>query len=727
MSQTPESTTASVPETNVPAAKPADVTGTVSPAAPEAAAAAETPATVAPEAVASVPVQEAAAQETVSETVEAPVETAAEPVVEEQASDESAAVSDEDSDLFRQMLEESLRQQPVASSGEIIKGIVVGVDREVVMIDVGGKNEGRVSASEFEQLGEELPAVGDEIEIMVQHSADRGGSTYSVIAARRNSLWEGIEASLNEQSILHGKVTKEVKGGLRVQLGGIEAFMPRSECDTSLSRQVGELVGQEVEVVVITAERRPENVVVSRKRPLEKVELAKRAEFFAAAKIGDKVSGEVKRLTDFGAFVDLGGVDALLHISDIAWRRLKHPSEALQAGQKITAEIIKLNETSGKVSLSMRSLQSDPWENVEHNYQGGMRITGTVRRLLDFGAMVELEPGVEGMIHRSEMSWTRRDINPTQVLAEGDVVDVAVIEVDTAKRRIALSLKEVSENPWQAWLSGHPAGAHVSGPVRSITEFGMFVRLSEELDGLVHIGDLSWTESGDKVIAEYKKGQEVECVVLGVDIDRQRISLGIKQLESDPFQVFMDGSSRGRKVEGKVISVGKGAANIEVMEGVVARLALREVPRDHDELKVGEQIEAKIIELDRKRRRIDLSISQLLRDEEKDAVRNYSKSVGGGSTMSALALQLQAKLLSKQEKAPAKATAKTTAKKPAAKAATKPAPEVKPKEKAKAEDKPAADPVAKVAAKPAAKATAKAEADSSADTKVDTGKKGSKA
>jgi len=707
MSHTPESTTASVPEANTPAAKPADVAETVSPAAPEAAAAAETPAATAPEAAASAPVQE-------------PVEAAAaeEPAA---ASEEPAAASDDDSDLFRQMLEESLRQQPVASSGEIIKGFVVGVDREVVMIDVGGKNEGRVSASEFEQLGEELPAVGDEIEIMVQHSADRGGSTYSVIAARRNSLWEGIEASFNEQSILQGKVTKEVKGGLRVQLGGIEAFMPRSECDTSLSRQVAELVGQDVEVVVITAERRPENVVVSRKRPLEKVELAKRAEFFAASKLGDKVSGEVKRLTDFGAFVDLGGVDALLHISDIAWRRLKHPSEALQVGQKITAEIIKLNETSGKVSLSMRSLQSDPWENAEHNYQGGMRITGTVRRLLDFGAMVELEPGVEGMIHRSEMSWTRRDINPSQVLAEGDVVDVAVIEVDPAKRRIALSLKEVSENPWQAWLSGHPAGSHVSGPVRSITEFGMFVRLSEELDGLVHIGDLSWTETGDKMIAEYSKGQEVECVVLGVDIDRQRISLGIKQLESDPFQVFMDGSSRGRKVEGKVISVAKGAANVEVMEGVVARLALREVPREHDELKVGDQIEAKIIELDRKRRRIDLSISQLLRDEEKDAVRNYSKSVSGGNTMSALALQLQAKLLSKQEKAPAKAAAKPSAKaaaKPAAKAAAKPAAKVT------AADKPAAD---EPAAKAAPKGAAKADADSSAEAGVDSGKKGGKA
>jgi len=653
MSNTPEPTTAPVPETDVPAITPAVEQETVS---PEAAA----------------PKASDKAKKAKSKKAKPAKSAKTEKPAKADKAAEADTADSADEDLFRKMLEESLRQQPVASSGEIIRGAVVGVDREAVMIDVGGKNEGRVSASEFEQLGEPLPSVGDEIEIMVQHSGERGGTTYSVIAARRNALWENIETSLNEQSILQGKVTKEVKGGLRVQLGGIEAFMPRSESDSSLSQPVGALVGQDVEVVVITAERRPENVVVSRKRPQEKVLLQKKAEFFASAKAGDKVSGEVKRLTDFGAFVDIGGVDALLHISDIAWRRLKHPSEALQAGQTITAEILKLNETTGKVSLSMRALQADPWEEVEQKYQTGMRITGTVRRLLDFGAMVELEPGVEGMIHRSEMSWTRRDANPSQVLSEGDVVDVAVLEVDGAKRRIGLSLKEVSENPWQAWLAGHPAGSHVSGKVRSITEFGIFIGLTDDLDGLVHIGDLSWKEQGDKVIANYAKGQEVECAVLGVDIDRQRISLGIKQLESDPYEVFMDGASRGRKVEGKVLSIAKGAALVELMEGVVARLALREVPRDNDELKVGDAIEAKIIELDRKRRRIGLSISQLLRDEEKDAVRNYSQSISGGKGMSALALELQSKLLSKKEKSPAKVTKPAAKAKPVKKAAAAP-------------------------------------------------------
>jgi len=679
MSNTPEKITAPVPETTTPAInEPVQETAEQSPESTTAnavqAGASDAPETSQPE------------------------PTAADDSLEVEA--EEAPASSAEDELFRQMLEESLRQQPTAASGEMIRCTVVGADRETIMIDVGGKDEGSIPVSEFEQLGDSVPAVGDEIDVMVQQGG-RGHTSYSVLAARREAIWENIEASLNEQTVLKGKVSREVKGGLRVQLGGIEAFMPRSESSASPAHSVSELVDQDVEVVVITAERRPENVVVSRKRPLEKVLELKRAEFFSSAELGDKVSGEVKRLTDFGAFVDIGGVDALLHVSDIAWRRLKHPSEALHVGQKITAEISKLNESTGKVSVSMRSLQADPWLDVENKYQGGMRLTGTVRRLLDFGAMVELEPGVEGMIHRSEMSWTRRDINPSQVLSEGDVVDVAVIDVQIDKRRIALSLKEVSENPWQAWLAANPAGSHVTGPIRSITEFGMFVRLTDELDGLVHIGDLSWKESGDVVIQNYKKGQDVECAVLGVDIDRQRISLGIKQLESDPFEVFLDGARRGGKVDGKVVSIGKGAANVELMEGVVARLPLRELPRDHAELKAGDTIEAKIIELDRKRRRIALSVSQLLRDEEKDAMRSYSEKTSSGPQLSALALELQRKLLSKQEKAPA-AKGKTAAKKPAAKAKAKAA-------APKAADKP------KAAAKPAKVKAAKKSGDKGAE------------
>jgi len=570
------------------------------------------------------------------------------PSPEQTSGNGQADAKDADEQSFKQMFEESLKQHPVAARGQLVSGLVVGVDHESVMVDVGGKNEGTVPLNEFEKIGEPVPAIGESIEVMVQSTGGTNGVNLSVLAAKHQSLWKCVDDSLVNGTCIPATVQAEVKGGLRVDLGGLSAFLPRSEIDINPSTP-SDMIGQKTDVVVLTASRKPENIVVSRKRPLEAARNEERQAFFASAVVGNRISGEIKRLTDFGAFVDVGGVDALLHVSDIAWRRLKHPSEALQVGQQITAEIIKLNEATGKVSLSLRTLQPDPWENVPGKYQAGMRLTGTVRKLLDYGAMVEIEPGVEGMIHRSEMSWTRQDINPAKVLAEGDVVDVAVLTVDEEKRRISLSLKEVTENPWQAWLAKHPAGMHVKGTVRSITDFGLFVGLDGELDGLVHIGNLSWHESGEKVIASYAKGNEVECVVLGVDVERQRIALGIKQLEDDPFEVFLANASRGSRVEGKILTVGSGAFTVELMPGVTAYLSSREVPREHAELKPDSTVEAKIIELDRKRRSVKLSVRQMLRDAEKDAVRNYAKAGRKGNAPSALALELQRKLLSKKE------------------------------------------------------------------------------
>jgi len=549
---------------------------------------------------------------------------------------------------FKQMFEESLKQHPVATRGQLVSGLVVGVDHESVMVDVGGKNEGIVPLSEFDKIGKPVPAIGESIEVMVQSTGGTNGVNLSVLAAKHQSLWKCVDDSLANETCISATIQAEVKGGFRVDLGGLSAFLPRSEADINPFAS-SDVIGQQADVIVLTASRKPENIVVSRKRPLEAIRNEKRQAFFAAAEIGDRISGAIKRLTDFGAFVDVGGVDALLHVSDIAWRRLKHPSEALQVGQQVTAEIIKLNEATGKVSLSMRTLQADPWENVSGKYQADMRLTGTVRKLLDYGAMVEIEPGVEGMIHRSEMSWTRQDINPSKVLAEGDVVDVAVLAVDEEKRRISLSLKEVTENPWQVWLAKHPAGTHVKGAVRSITDFGLFVRLDDELDGLVHVGNLSWHESGEQVIASYAKGNEVECVVLGVDVERQRIALGIKQLEDDPFEVFLANASRGSRVDGKILAPATGGFTVELMPGITAYLPLREVPKEHSELKSGSAVEAKIVELDRKRRSVKLSISQMLRDEEKDAVRNYANARGKKGVPSALALELQRKLLNKPE------------------------------------------------------------------------------
>ena len=565
---------------------------------------------------------------------------------ENKAMDAAAPVAEEES--FKKLFEASLKEAPALKRGENIKCVVVSVNDDVVTLDVGTKNEGTIHASEFATIGKELPAVGDEIEAMVISAGGREGTRLSVLEGRRQELWQAVDTAVEAGQTLEATVLKEVKGGFRVDLGGLSAFMPRSEADVDARIAADQLIGKSCQVAIIEATHKPENIVVSRKQPMMKDVEEKRAKLFAKISVGNKVSGEVKRLTDFGAFVDIGGADALLHVSDMAWRRIDNPAEMLSIGQKVTAEIIKLNAETGKVSISMKALQKDPWVTAASTYETGMRLTGTVRKLLDFGAVVELEPGVEGMIHRSEMSWTRKDVKPTEVLSEGDVVDVAVLAVEPKDRRIRLSLKEVTENPWQSWLAANPIGSKIKGKIKNITDFGFFVGLTDDLDGLVHLGNISWEKDGAEAIEDFKKSQEVEAIILGVDIERQRISLGIKQLSSDPFELFLDGVKRGGIVKGKVVEINAGAAMVELAEGVQARLALREVPRENDALKVGDEIEAKVIDSNRKRRQVELSIRQLLHDEEREAMRNYSQAVNNDATPSALALELQRKLLGKK-------------------------------------------------------------------------------
>ncbi|TLS66526.1 30S ribosomal protein S1 [Mariprofundus erugo] len=548
---------------------------------------------------------------------------------------------------FQQLFEASLKEQSEIRRGEMFKAVVVGVNADVVVLDVGTKAEGAVPLSEFEQAGLPVPSVGDEIEALVQSVGGSAGVRLSVLAARQREAWSVLEAAQANETTVEGVVTAETKGGFRVNLNGLNAFMPRSEADTDIHVQAAALIGRPCMVTVLEARRKPENIVVSRRRPLMAKQEGKRTAFFEQHAVGDKVTGEIKRLADFGAFVDLGGVDALLHVSDVSWRRIKHPSEMLSVGQSVTVEIVKLNAETGKVSVSMKALQSDPWDNVEATYEPGMGLTGTVRRLLDFGAVVELEPGVEGMIHRSELSWTNRDVNPAAVLAEGDVVDVAVLDLDASARRIRLSLKAVTENPWQVWMADHPVGSHISGKIKNITDFGFFVHVADGMDGLVHMENLSWDQSASEALAAYQKGMEVECVVLGVDADQQRISLGIKQLSADPFELFLSGVKRGSSVNGTVVEVKPSGAVVELADGVQAFLAMREVPRDHAELKVGAEVEAKIVEVNSKRRQVSLSIRQHLIEEEREAVRNYSRQSAGDATPSALALELQRKLLGK--------------------------------------------------------------------------------
>ncbi|MDQ6954526.1 MAG: 30S ribosomal protein S1 [Mariprofundaceae bacterium] len=563
-------------------------------------------------------------------------------MVEEQASDQSA-IPEEDN--FKAMFEASLKEEHSLKKGESIRGVVVAISDENVIMDIGTKNEGIIPIAEFTSLAVAIPTVGSDIEAIV---VSAGGSVrLSVLEEKRSELWAMVDTAITEGKTVRAKIISEVKGGFRVDLGGLQAFMPRSEVDTHAGMGADQLLDNTYDVSVLEATQQPSNIVVSRKQPLAIVAEAKRADFFASVHLGDKITGEVKRLADFGAFVDLGGIDALLHVSDMAWRRINHPSEMLSIGQSITAEVVKLNTETGKISISTKNLQQDPWEHVTATYDMDMRLTGTVRKLLDFGAVVELEAGVEGLIHRSEMSWTRQDVKPTEILAEGDVVDVAVLEVNADQRRIRLSLKEVAENPWQAWMTEHPEGSRVTGKIRNITDFGFFVGLADGLDGLVHIGNLSWTEAGEEVIQSYSKGQDIKCVVLGVDVAKQRIGLGIKQLSDDPFEVFISGVKRGASIKGKVTEIVSGAVWVELAEGVRARLALREVPKDHDTLKEGDEIEAKVIDVNRRRRQVDLSIRQFLNDEEREAVRQYSQSLVSKEEPSALALELQRKLLGK--------------------------------------------------------------------------------
>ncbi len=550
-----------------------------------------------------------------------------------------------DAEEFRRLLDATLKQTRNIRRGEQVRGRVVAVHGGNAVVDVGAKVEATIPLDEFSEAGLPAPEAGDEIEALVTRS-NAEGIRLSVLEGRRREDWARIEEARDSETTLTAHVEERIKGGFRVSIGAVRGFLPFSEADPD-PRSVGEeLVGQDCEVMVIEARRKPENVVVSRRRPIERAREEQRRRFFETAQVGDRVRGTVRRMADFGAFVDVGGMDALLHVSDIAWQRLERPDQVLSIGQQVEAEIVRLEPETGKVSISMKALQPDPWAKVAETYEPGMRITGTVRRLLDYGAIVELEPGIEGLIHRSELSWTRRDVRPDQVLAEGDVVDVQVLEVDPEQRRIRLSLKAVTENPWQAWLADHPVGSRVKGKIRNITDFGLFVAVSDELDGLVHMDNLSWEKPGPEAIAEYSRGQEVECVVLGVDVERQRISLGIKQLSEDPLDLFVKAARRGESVNGRITEAKPNGFVVELAPGVQAWLPRREVPRDQEEPKVGDEVEAKVIEADRKRRRVTLSVRRHLLDEERAAVRQYTQQQKD-DTPSPLALEIQRKLLGK--------------------------------------------------------------------------------
>jgi len=538
---------------------------------------------------------------------------------------------------FAALLDETLGRDS-SFDGSVITGRVVRIDGDAAIIDVGLKSEGRVPLKEFAPPGQK-PEVkpGDLVDVYVDRYEDRDGSIIlSREKARREEAWTNLEKAYAAQQRVTGVIFGRVKGGFTVDLGGAVAFLPGSQVDIRPVRDVGPLMGTPQPFQILKMDRARGNIVVSRRAVLEETRAEQRAELVQGLKEGMILDGVVKNITDYGAFVDLGGVDGLLHVTDIAWRRINHPSEALQVGQTVKVQVIRFNQDTQRISLGMKQLLADPWEGVAAKYPVGAKFTGRVTNITDYGAFVELEPGVEGLVHVSEMSWTKKNVHPGKIVSTSQEVEVMVLDVDQAKRRISLGLKQCLRNPWEAFLDAHPVGSTVSGEVRNITEFGLFLGLPGDIDGMVHLSDLSWDEPGEVAIQKYKKGDVVEAKVLDVDVEKERISLGIKQLSADPAAGVMDRMIKGTVVTCVVTQVLPNGIEVKVDDAVTGFIRKAELARDRqdqrpDRFGVGDKVDAKITAVDRQARRLTLSIKAREVEEEKTAMAEFGSSDSGAS------------------------------------------------------------------------------------------------
>jgi small subunit ribosomal protein S1 len=546
------------------------------------------------------------------------------------------SISSPSRDDFSAMLEESFVTQSPAE-GSVIKGKVVAIENDFAIVDVGLKTEGRVSLKEFSMPG--IPAkvsVGDEVEVYLERVENAmGEAVLSRDKARREESWVRLERAFNEQARVQGVIFGRVKGGFTVDLDGAVAFLPGSQVDVRPMRDVGPLMNQPQMFQILKMDRRRGNIVVSRRAVLEERRAEERSSLVASLQEKQVVEGVVKNITDYGAFVDLGGVDGLLHVTDIAWRRVSHPTEVLSVGQTVTVQIIKINHETQRISLGMKQLQTDPWEGVGAKYPVGARFKGKVTNVTDYGAFVELEPGVEGLVHVSEMSWVKKNVAPAKIVTPGTEVDVQVLEVDSNKRRISLGLKQTQENPWQAFAREHPAGSTVEGEIKSITEFGLFVGVADDIDGMVHLSDLSWEKAGDQAVLDYTKGQKVKAKVLDVDVEKERISLGIKQLDSDPMEKAGP-LKKGSVVTVVVTEVNDGGIEVQLDGGAKSFIRRSDLARDRADQRperfgVGDKIDALVTQVDKASRRISLSIKAREISEEKEAVAQYGSSDAGAS------------------------------------------------------------------------------------------------
>jgi small subunit ribosomal protein S1 len=541
---------------------------------------------------------------------------------------------------FEAMLEASFQAQSPAE-GSVIKGKIVAIENDFAVVDVGLKTEGRVSLKEFSMPGvAPTIAVGDEVEVYLERVENAlGEAVLSRDKARREESWIKLERAFNEQARVTGVIFGRVKGGFTVDLDGAVAFLPGSQVDVRPMRDVGPLMNQPQPFQILKMDRRRGNIVVSRRAVLEERRAEERTSLVASLQEKQIVEGVVKNITDYGAFVDLGGVDGLLHVTDIAWRRVSHPTEVLAVGQTVTVQIIKINHETQRISLGMKQLQTDPWEGVAVKYPVGVQFKGKVTNVTDYGAFVELEPGVEGLVHVSEMSWVKKNLAPSKLVAPGTEVDVAVLEVDSAKRRISLGLKQTQENPWSHFTTTHPIGSVIEGEIKSITEFGLFVGLDSEIDGMVHLSDLSWSVPGEEAIKDYAKGQSVKAKVLDIDVEKERVSLGIKQLESDPIEKAGAGGGalrKGQIVTVTITEVNDGGIEVSLADGVKAFIRRADLARDRNDQRPerfgkGEKVDAMVTGVDKASRKVSLSIKAREISEEKEAVAQFGSSDSGAS------------------------------------------------------------------------------------------------
>ncbi|HEX4112985.1 MAG TPA: 30S ribosomal protein S1 [Stellaceae bacterium] len=545
--------------------------------------------------------------------------------------------ADKPRESFAALLDESLGAS-AGLEGTVIKGTVIAIENDTVLIDVGLKAEGRVSLKEFTGPGRG-PDIkpGDIVEVFLERMEDKHGEAQiSRDKARREEAWTQLEKNFQGNERVSGTIFGRVKGGFTVDLNGAVAFLPGSQVDIRPVRDITPLLGTPQPFQILKMDRSRGNIVVSRRAVLEESRAEARSELVASLKEGQVLTGVVKNITDYGAFVDLGGVDGLLHVTDIAWRRINHPSEALHIGQSVKVQVVRFNPETHRISLGMKQLEADPWEGVENKYPSGTKLRGRVTNITDYGAFVELEPGVEGLVHVSEMSWTKKNVHPGKIVSTSQEVEVMVLDVDPSKRRISLGLKQCMENPWEAFREKYPMGTELQGEVKNITEFGLFVGLPGEIDGMVHLSDLDWNKPGEEAIADYKKGDTVKVRVLDVDGEKERISLGIKQLASDPFESSLAQLKRGDIVTTAVTAITDGGIEVTVGDGMPGFIRKSELSRDRaeqrpDRFAVGEKVDAKITAIDKSSRKVTLSIKAREVEEEKKAMAEFGSSDSGAS------------------------------------------------------------------------------------------------